>query len=136
MSSEEKQMSLAGHRLDQAEQSMEEARYLMEGGMSLRSVVNRIYYGMFYAVLALLIYEPYSSSKHTGVLSYFNRNFVKSGIFPESLGRHLNKAFELRQRGDYREYFELTKEQVELLIGEAKEFINAIKAHLNDKGKA
>jgi uncharacterized protein len=61
MSSDEKQMSLAGHRFDQAEQSMEEARYLMEGGKSLRSVVNRIYYGMFYAVLALLIYEPYSS---------------------------------------------------------------------------
>jgi uncharacterized protein (UPF0332 family) len=136
MSSDEKQMSLAGHRLVQAEQSMEEARYLMEGGKSLRSVVNRIYYGMFYAVLALLIYEPYSSSKHTGVLSYFNRNFVKSGIFPESLGRYLNKAFELRQRGDYREYFELTEEQVDLLLGEAKEFINAIKAHLNDKGKA
>ena len=55
MSSDEKQMSLAGHRLVQAEQSMEEARYLMEGGKSLRSVVNRIYYGMFYAVLALLI---------------------------------------------------------------------------------
>jgi hypothetical protein len=32
MSSDEKQMLLTGHRLDQAEQSMEEARYLMEGG--------------------------------------------------------------------------------------------------------
>ncbi len=135
MSSDEKQMSLAGHRLDQAEQSLEEARYLMEGGKSLRSVVNRIYYGMFYAVLALLIYEPYSSSKHTGVLSYFNKNFVKSGIFPESLGRHLNKAFELRQRGDYREYFELTKEQVEPLLNEAKEFITTIRAYLNDNGR-
>ncbi|HBH87226.1 MAG TPA: DNA-binding protein [Syntrophaceae bacterium] len=121
--------------MDQAEQSLEEARYLMDGGKSLRSVANRIYYGMFYAVLALLIYEPYSSSKHTGVLYYFNKNFVKSGIFPESLGRHVNKAFELRQRGDYREYFELTKEQVEPLLGEAKEFITAIRAYLNASGR-
>jgi hypothetical protein len=121
--------------LDQAEQSLEEARYLMDGGKRLRSVANRIYYGMFYAVLALLIYEPYSSSKHTGVLYYFNKNFVKSGIFPESLGRHVNKAFELRQRGDYREYFELTKEQVEPLLGEAKEFITAIRAYLNASGR-
>ena len=135
MSSDEKQKSLAGHRLDQAEQSLEEARYLMDGGKSLRSVANRIYYGMFYAVLALLIYEPYSSSKHTGVLSYFNKNFVKSGIFSESLGRHVNKAFELRQRGDYREFFELTKEQVEPLLGEAKEFITAIRAYLNAIGR-
>ncbi|MCX5856294.1 MAG: HEPN domain-containing protein [Deltaproteobacteria bacterium] len=85
MSSDEKQKSLAGHRLDQAAESLEEARYLMDGGKSLRSVANRIYYGMFYAVLALLIYEPYSSSKHTGVLSYFNRNFVKSGCLPAIL---------------------------------------------------
>jgi uncharacterized protein (UPF0332 family) len=135
MSSDEKQKSLAGHRLDQAEQSLEEARYLMDGGKSLRSVANRIYYGMFYSVLALLIYEPYSSSKHTGVISYFNRNFIKSGIFPESLGRHLNKAFELRQRGDYREYFELTNEQLEQLLGEAKEFITAIRVYLHDNGR-
>ena len=135
MSSDEKQKSLAGHRLDQAAESLEEARYLMDGGKSLRSVANRIYYGMFYAVLALLIYEPYSSSKHTGVLSYFNRHFVKSGIFPESLGRHLNKAFELRQRGDYREYFELTKEQVEQLLGEAKEFRTAIRVYLHENGR-
>jgi len=113
MSSDEKQKSLAGHRLDQAEQSLEEARYLMDGGKSLRSVANRIYYGMFYAVLALLIYEPYSSSKHTGVLSYFNKNFVKSGIFSESLGRHVNKAFELRQRGDYREKISLIENERE-----------------------
>ncbi|MDD5169865.1 MAG: HEPN domain-containing protein [Syntrophales bacterium] len=136
MSTEEKRKSLAGHRLTQAEESLEDAGYLMDGGKSLRSVVNRLYYGMFYAVLALLIYEPYSSSKHTGVISYFNRKFVKSGIFPESLGRHLNKAFEFRQRGDYREYFELSKDQVAPLLTEAREFITDIKAYLQKSGKA
>ena len=43
-----------------------------------RQHANRVYYGMFYAVLALLIYEPYASSKHSGVLAYFNKHFVKS----------------------------------------------------------
>jgi len=51
-----------------------------------RQHANRVYYGMFYAVLALLIYEPYASSKHSGVLAYFNKHFVKSGLFSESLG--------------------------------------------------
>jgi len=99
MITDEKKKLLALHRLQQAKESVEEARYLLEGGKSPRSVVNRIYYGMFYAVPALLIYEPYSSSKHSGVLSYFNKRFVKSGAFSESMGRSLNKAFELRQRG-------------------------------------
>lgn len=55
MSTDEKKKSLATHRLIQATESLEEARYLIEGCKSLRSVVNRIYYGMLYAVLALLL---------------------------------------------------------------------------------
>jgi uncharacterized protein (UPF0332 family) len=55
MSTEEKKKLLTLHRLQQAAESLREARYLFAGEQSLRSVVNRMYYGMFYAVLALLI---------------------------------------------------------------------------------
>jgi len=132
MSIDEKRKALADYRLRQAKESIEEARYLLSGEKSLRSVANRIYYGMFYAVLALMIYESYTSSKHSGVLAYFNKRFVKGGIFPESLGRVLNKAFELRQRGDYREYFELSKDQVEPLLDEAEQFVAAIRKYLDE----
>jgi hypothetical protein len=132
MSIDEKRKTLAEYRLRQAKESLEEARYLFSGEKSLRSVANRIYYGMFYAVLALMIYESYTSSKHSGVLAYFNKRFVKGGIFPESLGRVLNKAFELRQRGDYREYFELSKDQVEPLLDEAEQFVAAIRKYLDE----
>lgn len=84
----------------------------MSGKKSPRSIINRAYYAMFYAVLALLVYQPYSSSKHAGILTYFNKHFIKGGILPVEIGRSLNKAFELRQRGDYREYVELEHEQV------------------------
>lgn len=132
MSEDEKKKLLALHRLHQAAESLEEAQYLLAGGKSLRSVANRIYYAMFYSVLALLIYEPYTSSKHTGVLAYFNKRFVKGGLFSEAMGRALNKAFELRQRGDYREYFELSKDQVEPLVSEAANFVAAVTTYLNE----
>jgi uncharacterized protein (UPF0332 family) len=60
MSIDEKKKLLALHRLQQAAESLQEAQYLFAGGKSLRSVVNRVYYGMFYAVLALLIYDESS----------------------------------------------------------------------------
>ena len=85
-------------------------------------MINRAYYGMFYAVLALLIFEPYASSKHSGILGYFNRRFVKTGIFPEELGRVINKAFELRQRGDYRELEELSYDLVRPFIDQSRTF--------------
>ena len=96
--------------------------------------MNRLYYSMYYAVLALLIFEPFVSSKHSGVLSYFNTRFVKQGVFPESLGRAINKAFELRQRGDYREYADLTLEQVGPFLEEGRQFLQGVSRYLHEKG--
>ena len=85
---------------------------------------------MFYAILALLIFEEFGSSKHSGVLSYFNSRFVKSGLISRDLGRSVNKAFDLRIRGDYREQIALTREQVEPYLGQARSFIGAVRNNL------
>jgi uncharacterized protein (UPF0332 family) len=113
--------------MQQAEDSLDEARFLFEGHKSTRSVINRIYYAMFYAILALLIYEPFGSSKHTAVLSYFNLNFVKKGLMPIELGRAVNKAFDLRQRADYRELPNITQAQVEPYFVQTRRFIDAVR---------
>jgi uncharacterized protein (UPF0332 family) len=84
--------------------------------------------------LALLVFEEYSSSKHSGVLSYFNSRFIKDESFPKDLGRAANKAFDLRQRGNYREQATLTCEQVEPFIDWARKFINATRKYLEDHG--
>lgn len=107
--------------------------FLLSGEKSARSIINRVYYSMFYAILALLIFEPYSSSKHSGVLSYFNKHFIKEKIFPEELGRTVIKAFELRQRVDYREYVELTSDQVTPLIRNAQEFVKIVREFIEKK---
>ena len=78
----DKQVELAGYRLKQAEESIDEAIYLHSGKKSPRAVINRAYYGMFYAVLALLIFEPYSSSKHSVIPAC-----------PESVFRRHKKGF-------------------------------------------
>jgi uncharacterized protein (UPF0332 family) len=79
-----------------------------------------------------LIFEPYSSSKHRGILSYFNKEFIKKGIFPVEMGRSINKAFELRQAGDYREYMLLTYDDVTPFIDKAKDFLERIRKHLEE----
>lgn len=130
MTAEQKRRDLVEYRLQQSEESLDEATFLLSGGKSPRSIVNRIYYAMFYAVLALLVDEPYSSSKHSGVLGYFNKRFIKEGLLDESLGVAINRAYELRQRGDYREFLSLSRDQVEPLLPEARSFIDAAKTYL------
>jgi hypothetical protein len=131
LTADEKKVDLAKYRIKQAEESLEEAQFLLSGRKSPRSIINRAYYAMFYSVLALLVYESYSSSKHSGVLSYFNKRFIKEGILPEGIGRSINRAFEMRQRGDYREYSELSYEQVAPIIEEAELFIITVKRYLS-----
>ncbi len=132
MTDKEKQLELARYRLKQAHESIEEAHVLFSTKMSLRSVVNRAYYAMFYSVLALLIFEPYSSSKHSGVIGYFNKRFIKGGIFPIETGESLRDAFELRQVGDYRELYEPSIEKVEPLLEKAEKFMESIRTHLQN----
>jgi uncharacterized protein (UPF0332 family) len=129
---EENLRHLALYRLRQAEESVDEARYLFEGIKSPRSVVNRAYYAMFYAVLGLLIFEPYSSSKHSGILSYFNRKFIKTEKISKDLGRAVNRAFDLRQRTDYREEFNISRDQAEPFIEWAEMFVSSVKLYLKD----
>ncbi len=132
MTIKEKQIQLAKYRLKQAEESIDEALFLLSGKKSSRSIINRAYYSMFYAVLALLIFEQFVSSKHSGVISYFNKNFIKTGIFPKELGLSINKSFELRQSCDYREEVDLSYELIEPYIDKAKVFVNTIENYLDE----
>jgi len=131
LSFESDKRALAQYRLEQARESLDEATFLFSGEKSPRSIINRVYYAMFYAILALLIFEPYSSSKHSGILGYFNRRFIKEGVFDREMGRWVNKAFELRQRVDYREYFQVTRNQAADLLAKAQEFVFIVSSHLD-----
>ncbi len=126
----EEMLALIKYRLEQAEASIEEARFLLNGGMSLRSVMNRLYYAMFYAVLALLQEKQLGTSKHIGAISIFDREFIKNGTFAKELSKTLHRAFELRQKGDYMEEVEVTKDDIDELFPKEIEFVNMIKTYL------
>lgn len=130
MTVDEKKDSLVRYRLEQAKEAIDDAVFLFENNRGLRSVVNRIYYAMFYAVLALLVIEPFQGSKHSGVIGYFNKRFIREGVFPPEAGKYLNLAFEARQESDYKEFSELTTENVQELLSHARTFIEEVKKYL------
>jgi uncharacterized protein (UPF0332 family) len=51
----------------------------------------------------------------------------------EELGRVINKAFDLRQRGDYREYEEMSYELVRPFVDQSRIFVQGVKDYL-EKG--
>ena len=126
----EELFTLIEYRLKQADDSIKEAEVLLKEGMSLRSVMNRLYYAMFYAVLALLQEKQLGTSKHYGAISLFDREFIKSGIFDKELSKILHRSFELRQKGDYMEQPEITKADIDEILPKTVAFINEIKQYI------
>ena len=64
------------YRRERAKETLEDAKILFEN-KRLRSTVNRIYYALFYEVTALLFSRNLSSPKHSGIISIFNKEFIK-----------------------------------------------------------
>ncbi len=126
----EKKKVLINYRIEQAEQAIEDAVILINKSGSPRSVINRAYYGMFYAVLALLVKIEKGTSKHSGAIGLFDAEFVRKRIFPKEMSQSLHKAFDLRQMSDYRELAEVSVEDARNVLREAREFISEVKEYI------
>jgi len=85
---------------------------------------------MFYAVLALLAIRKIETSKHSGAISLFDREFVKKGIFTKDFSRWLHNAFDIRQQSDYATHFETTKEMTKTVINQATSFVSGVKENI------
>ena len=122
MTKEEK-ITLIKYRLDRSHESLKAAELMLENKLYIPAM-NRIYYSMFYAVHALLILNESAFSKHGQVKGFFNREYIKSGIFPKAFGKLFNTVFEYRQKFDYVDLIIPEKDLISDYISEANIFIN------------
>lgn len=125
--------ALIGYRIEQAQETIHEAQILLDEGAA-RGALNRAYYAMFYALLALLATRRLGTSKHGSAISLFDREFVKRGIFPRELSRVLHLAFERRLTHDYGEMVVVTREMAAETVADARAFVAAVETHLRDAG--
>jgi len=131
--SDEALRDLINFRLEQAKETLREAEVLLEAE-AWRGAINRAYYAMFYGALAALATGQFGSSKHTGVIALFDREYVRPGTLPRSLSRSLHVAFDLRQTHDYGETNAPDEETAGSLVSEARAFILAIDTYLHEQG--
>jgi len=118
--------ALVRYRIEQAEEALHAARILLREG-SLRGSVNRSYYAMFYAVLALLASRKEETSKHSGVIALFDRLYVRTEVFPTDFSKWLRRAFDLRTRCDYGTTLTVTTEETASQIEHASSFLSAVR---------
>ena len=117
-------------RLEQARSSLNDVVVLARGGGTPMSIVNRAYYAMFYAVLALLQNIGRVASKHTGAIGLFDAEFVLKGALPRDLSRDLHKTFDVRQVSDYQPVRPVTPDEAMEYAGKARHFVDEVEAYL------
>jgi len=121
---------LIQYRLESAREMLRDAQLLKENQGSSTSIVNRAYYAVFYAALALLVTADTEPNKHSGVLAKFDELFIRQGIFPKEMSKIIHHAFDMRQAGDYQKSKVITGEQASEVLHSAEEFVKAIEEKL------
>lgn len=115
--------ALARHRLSRAHETLAEGEQLLAQS-KLMGAVNRFYYAAFYGARALLATREADSSKHSGVISLFQKQFVKTGLFNTDRARALSRSFEKRQKSDYGDFSTVAPEEARGIGEEVQVFVD------------
>ncbi len=116
-------------KIEKAREAMGEATWCFDGE-KYPAAVNRLYYAMYRACLALLVREERIPVKHTAVIGLVNKKFVKENLLPKDVGRYLHRIQTARVEGDYKEKV-FNREDVKGLIYNGRETLVAIEKFLN-----
>lgn len=94
---------------------------------------NRSYYAVFNAMLSVTSLDGFESSKHSGVIAYFNQHYVKTGVFSGKISEMIAHASKLRERADYKNFYTTPYEDAQEQITSAKDVITMIKPYLESR---
>lgn len=122
---------LIANNIRKAEDSLIQAEALI-GIDQYFGVVNRGYYAMFYAASAILLTKGMGSSKHSGVLSMLDKEFVNKGLIPSHWSRMLRNAFNLRSWGDYDTQGDVSAAQARKILEDGNNFVSWVKQWLGE----
>jgi uncharacterized protein (UPF0332 family) len=110
--------------LDKAARFIRSAE-LLTSEEDLDSAASRLYYAMLFTAQALLEERNLSFTSHRAVISAYGQRFAKTGELDPNFHKALIHAFNQRQLGDYTVNSGLLKEDIQVLIADATNFLEA-----------
>jgi uncharacterized protein (UPF0332 family) len=120
---------LSAYRYETAKENLQDARIMYDNGR-YKNALNRAYYAIFHSVRAVIALDGFDSSKHSGVIAFFNQNYVKNGTFTKDLSRIIREASEKREKADYLDFYVASKDEAEKQILRADYFLKRIEQYL------
>ncbi|MBR1478302.1 MAG: HEPN domain-containing protein [Lachnospiraceae bacterium] len=122
----------AKYRIDKAKRCIRTAEINLADG-DYEGAANRSYYAMFHSVRGLLALDGQEFKKHSAVIAYFRREYIKSGKFDVEMSDMLGDSFEARGSSDYDDFYVISKERVIQQIDNARNFVCRIEEYILNK---
>jgi Uncharacterized conserved protein related to C-terminal domain of eukaryotic chaperone, SACSIN len=82
---------------------------------------------------ALLAVGGQDFSKHARVISYFQKEYIKTGKLDKRFSKYISQAFQIRNNTDYADFFLVSKQDAEEQYEKAREFLESVERYLQSE---
>ena len=121
---------LMKYRIETAKEDLLSAKILRDAG-ALKGANNRAYYAVFHAIDAIYGMNGIAYKRHKDAIANFNKEYVKTEIFPREIGKRIASMEEIRHASDYDDFYVTTLEEVNEQIATAEDFIQMVESYCN-----
>lgn len=113
----------AWEMLEAAEENLKIEQY--------KTALNRSYYAVFHAMRAANILRGFDSSKHSGVIAFFTKEFLKTEYMDRKLSLIIKSSSLLREKSDYDDFFIASRTEAEKQVENAGLFVAEVDRFIN-----
>lgn len=125
------QKDLVLYRIESAKEDLKSAQILRDAE-AYKGANNRAYYAIFHAINAVHGIKGVAYKRHKDYIANFNKEYIKTELFPREMGRKIAGVEEIRHVCDYDDFYITTAQEVDEQIAIAKEFIEMVEKYCND----
>ena len=123
---------LADYRMERAKEMLDAAKGNLEIGQ-FKTSLNRSYYAIFHAMRAANILKGFDSSKHSGVIAFFNKEYLKEEILERKLSVIIKNSAFLREKSDYDDFFIASRKDAEKQLEDASIFLEKLETYIKQQ---
>ncbi len=127
---------LAGYRLERAKEMLSASENNLGIG-EYKTSLNRSYYAVFHAMRSANALKGFDSSKHSGVIAFFTKEYLKTEVLDRDLSLIIKDSSLCREKSDYDDFYVASRIEAEEQLKNAKcfvqkvgEYVDAVKAGL------
>lgn len=124
----ENSIQLSKYRSEKSKECLNSAKALRDLG-DFKGAANRAYH----AIRSILALDMVEFKRHSGNMSYFRQNYIKTGIFDIELSDFLTIASEARNSSDYDDFYIISRDEVNNQIDNAERLCKDVESYLSKR---